>query len=167
MPLTKRPVLHLRLSPLEIIVEVIASVGILLSVFVLFYYWSDLPESIPRHFNAAGVVDAWGGKGWLLTLPTVSIALYVGMTVVNCFLQTVNSPCTLTQEDVERRHRCVRLLLSALKTEIVWYFLYIEWRTIQIALREAEGLGPASLPVLLIGITGTIGVYFWQARRSR
>ena len=166
-PLQKRPVLNLPLSPLEKIAEVIAGGGVLFTIFILLQAWPTLPESVPRHFNASGEADGWGGKGSLLILPAIGFVIYVSLTVLNRFPHIFNYPFALTEENVERQYRCARLLISALKAQMVWLFAYIEWQTIQTALGKAEGLGPMFMPVLLIFSTGTIVVYFYQASRIR
>lgn len=42
---------------------------------------------------------------------------------------------------------------------IVWLFAYIQWKTIQVALGQADGLGSAFLPVFLVILTAT-AIYF-------
>lgn len=165
--LKKRPVLHLPLTPTEKILEVVSGVGLLFIILVPIYYEPILPDSIPQHFGASGKADAWGGKGNLLVLPIVGIAMYALLTVISRYPQVWNLPFALTEENAERQYRYCRMLLSVLKAEIVWLFAYIGWRTIQTALGEADGLGQMFLPVFLIIMTGTLVVYFWRARQAR
>ena len=30
----------------------------------LIAYWSRIPAQVPTHYNAAGEIDSWGGKGY-------------------------------------------------------------------------------------------------------
>ena len=147
--------------------ELLAAAGVLFSWSILLYYWSDLPASIPRHFDASGEADAWGGKGSLVALPAIGLAIYVAMTALSRFPHIYNFPVKLTEENVQRQYRCARVLLAVVKAEIVWLFSYIEWRTIQTALGKAHGLGAAFLPVLLVTMTITIVVYFSLASMRR
>tara|TARA_B100001123_G_C15327460_1_gene1030049 strand:- start:909 stop:1064 length:156 start_codon:yes stop_codon:yes gene_type:complete len=41
----------------------------------------------------------------------------------------------------------------------MWLFAYIPWKTIQVALGQADGLGSAFLPVFLVILTAT-AIYF-------
>jgi uncharacterized membrane protein len=42
--------------------------------------WNAVPDRLPVHWNAAGEVDGWGGKGsGLLLLPIISLVAYVIM----------------------------------------------------------------------------------------
>ena len=42
-----------------------ASAGILI-------YWPSIPDKIPMHYNFAGEIDRWGGKGELLFLLAIA-----------------------------------------------------------------------------------------------
>jgi uncharacterized membrane protein len=164
-PLTKRPVLHLPLSASEKIIEVAAGIGILATILLL--YRPALPDSIPSHFNVAGQPDTWGDKSLLWIMVAIPVVIYLAMTLLSRFPQIFNYPFTLTEENVERQYRCVRLLVSILKLEIVWFFAYLEWRIIQTAFGRAQGLGPALKPVLLTGLIGTVAVYLYRAGKLR
>ena len=164
--LQKRPIPNLPLTPTEKILEVVSGIGVLFIIFVPIYYEPILPDSIPQHFGASGKADAWGGKGNLLVLPIVGIAIYALLTVISRYPQTWNLPITLTEENVERQYRYCRTLLVIMKAEIVWLFAYIGWRTIQTALGEVDGLGSMFLPEFLSVITGTLVIYFYRAKRA-
>ncbi len=165
--LTRRPVLHLSLSSPEKIIEVIAGIGIVAVAVILLYYRPALPDSIPSHFNIEGTPDAWGNKGLLSALVAIPVALYLAMTLLGRFPQIYNYPFALTEENVERQYRCARLLILALKAEIVWFFAYLEWRIIETAFGNAQGLGPGLLPILLTFTIGTFAAYLYRAYQSR
>ncbi|HBG23005.1 MAG TPA: hypothetical protein DDW83_07100, partial [Peptococcaceae bacterium] len=70
-----RPVLKIPRSRLEVILEVLAILGILFHVLLLVYYWPALPETIPTHFGFSGEADSWGGKSSLILLLVVNIGM--------------------------------------------------------------------------------------------
>ena len=166
-PLAKRPVLHLPLSRLEKIIEAAAGIGILVAIFILLFYRPILPDSVPSHFGAAGTPDAWGNKGLLSILIAIPAVLYLGMTLLSRFPQIYNYPFALTEENVESQYRCARMLMSALKAEITWFFVYLEWRVIQIAFGSGQGLGSNLKFILLVCFAVTLAVYFYCASRLR
>ena len=43
---------------------ILTSVIILLPVFIGLILWKRLPDKIPTHWNAEGVVDGWSSKGF-------------------------------------------------------------------------------------------------------
>lgn len=58
----KPPILDIPYSQLEVILEVIASVGVLVLIIFVIVSWSELPDEIPSHFGASGIPDAWSNR---------------------------------------------------------------------------------------------------------
>ena len=162
----KRPILDVPLSSLEKFLEALAVIGILLNIIFIAMFWTELPNKIPTHFGAAGAPDGWGGKGMLLFLTWTNIMLYLLLTIVNKFPHTFNYPVKITPENALKQYHLARYLLLFLKTETVLLFTYILWGTIQVALGKAEGLGILFLPIILVIIFGTIGVYFYKSIKN-
>ena len=51
--------------------------GLVASVF------PDLPDRVPRHFDASGQADAWGPRMMVWSLPIVNVAIFVLLGVVS------------------------------------------------------------------------------------
>lgn len=51
--------------------------------FVSAYYWNDLPEEVPTHFNLRGEADDWGPK-WMAAylFPALGIGIYLLILLV-------------------------------------------------------------------------------------
>ncbi len=162
-----RPVLQIPKSSLEIGLETAAALGILTMLYVTIKSWPLLPQTIPHHFGVSGRPDAWGGKWTLWLLPGISLVLYVGLTILSRHPHIYNYPWPLTEQNAAAQYHIARTLLGALKTEIVVIFAYLQQQTIEVALGKAEGLGIIFLPIFLILIFGTIGIYFVKAYQAR
>jgi uncharacterized membrane protein len=165
--LKTRPVLQWPKSSLEIGLEAAAALGILTMLYVTIKSWPLLPETIPHHFGASGKPDAWGGKWTLWLLPGTSLVLYVGLTILSQYPHIYNYPWPITEQNAAAQYHLARTMLGALKAEIVLIFAYLQQQTIQVALGKAEGLGIAFLPIFLVLIFGTIGIYFVKAYQAR
>ncbi|MDD4146020.1 MAG: DUF1648 domain-containing protein [Clostridia bacterium] len=163
----KRPVLQLPLTSWEKSLEAISIWGVLLHFTLLFTSWESLPGKIPQHFGVTGAPDAWGGKGTLMILPITTLVMYLLLTIISKYPHTFNYLYEINEKNAEVQYRYARYMLVVLKAEIIWSFLYIEWITIQVALGKAKGLGNMFLPIFLIINFGTIGVYFYKARKER
>ncbi|MGH7596447.1 MAG: DUF1648 domain-containing protein [bacterium] len=161
------PVLQIPKSSLEIGLETAAALGLLTMAFVMIKSWPLLPETIPHHFGVSGKPDAWGGKGILWLLPGISLMLYVGLTILRRYPHIYNYPWPITEQNAATQYHLARTMIGAFKAEIVLIFVYLQWQTIQVALGKAEGLGVAFLPIFLILIFGTIGIYFVKAYQTR
>jgi uncharacterized membrane protein len=78
----ERPKIKLELTTADKIFE---SVG----WFLIIAFWgftitnySNLPNTIPTHYNGAGQADGFGAKATILTLPLVATILFIGLTVL-------------------------------------------------------------------------------------
>ncbi len=75
----ERPFENLSNRAVSIAMAVPAVFGVVTAVIAA-AYWSRLPESVPTHFNAAGVADGWGTKSLALGIP-VAIACLLPLVV--------------------------------------------------------------------------------------
>ncbi|MGO4538866.1 DUF1648 domain-containing protein [Paenibacillus sp. 2TAB19] len=140
---------------------------ILLSYVFLIFKWSDLPATIPIHYNARGVADGWGGRATLFILPTIALILYAGLTLLRRIPHHFNYIVQITEQNAVAQYRLSLMLLSWIKLEIVVLFGYIQWSTIQNAAGLSSGLGIWMLPVSLFILLGTILIAITRMRKSR
>nr|MBN2277077.1 DUF1648 domain-containing protein [candidate division Zixibacteria bacterium] len=155
----ERPIIRIPLTKTEIIFEMISLAGLFVNVFLIAYYWSGLPERVPGHFGINGRPDMWSGKASLIILPVVSIFLYALLTLVRRKPQGINYLVKITGDNAEKQYRLVRRFLSVIKIEIIWVFAFINWIAIKVAFGQCNGLGILFLPLFLILVFGTIGIY--------
>lgn len=163
----ERPVLDVPRTPVEIAVEAAAFAGVLALAWILASQWPDLPQRVPRHFNAAGAPDAWGCKGSLLPLPAIALAVYIGLSLLSLVPHRLNYPVRLTADNAARQYLLGRMLVAVLKTEIVWLLTYGVWQTMRVARGQATGLGSGFLPAMLAALVLPIAVYLLAAARAR
>ena len=151
------------MSRLDLVVECLAALGVLTSIVLAFLYLSDLSKPIPVHFRLLGRPDRWAAsETWLLILPLLAVVLHAGLTGAVFYVCRI-FPTSKALDDPEHQYRITRSALVWLKAEIVWFLAYTEWKTIQITLGNAEGLGAASVPVFVAVILGTVGVFTYRA----
>jgi uncharacterized membrane protein len=127
------------------------ALALLLGMFVMLgLSWSELPERMPSHYNAAGEVDRWGSKDVVWILPIVGAALYLMMTVVSSFAASgklrLNVPSGVDAASPEVQAEAIQLL-TALKIFVMAAFAFITWKTTS---SPGQGLGRAFLPMMLI-----------------
>jgi uncharacterized membrane protein len=78
------------------------TVVLVVSLWVyLIMSWNTLPNEIPGHYNAAGVVDRWGSKNELLIMPIIITILYSLLTAVSFFPSIWNIPVETNEENIE------------------------------------------------------------------
>lgn len=134
-------------------------------VFAMWGYlimsWSTLPNQIPGHYNAAGVVDRWGSKNELLIMPIIITVLYALLTAVSFFPSIWNVPTKTTEENIEFVYINLKTMLILIKMEIVITFTYMMYCSVKM-----QPLGPWFLPLELIIIFGTIIYYIIKVYRK-
>ena len=111
------------------------------TVFVLLR-WRALPESIPSHFDAAGLPDAYGDKNSLISLLVVGWVAYLLFTVLSYFPQTWNLPVK-----TPRAYRIAGLMMPVLGLVLAFVFSWILTCTVL-----GRGLGAWFLPAVGAGI---------------
>ncbi len=140
--------------------------ALLLAMFVMVgLRWSDLPERMPSHYNAAGEPDKWRSKDTVWILPIVGANLYILMTALSRVAAAgkvrLNVPpgidAASPEVQAEARH-----LLTAIKMCITATFAFITWSRVS---APEQGLGRAFLPVMLVVPLGVMGVYLLRMRR--
>jgi uncharacterized membrane protein len=162
-----RPRIRITLTPLEFILEMVSLLGLVGAAYLLIRFWPDLPMVIPKHFGFSGEVDGWGDRSSLFFLPGANLFLYIMMTVVSRFPHTFNYPVRITADNAWRQYQLAVWYMALLKAQVVWLFLYLEWRIIQVALGHSSGLGTWFVVVVLVGLLLPTLIYALAARKSR
>ncbi|HBC45615.1 MAG TPA: hypothetical protein DEO84_10295 [candidate division Zixibacteria bacterium] len=162
-----RPKLDIPRSPLENTLALLSIVGVILCVYLPWRYWGVLPDRIPTHFDFAGKPNGWGSKGALLILPIIEFVLFMVLSIVQRFPEVYNYPVKITEANARRQYTLARSLLAWLSFEIVWFFTYIEWKSIQAALGQTQGLGPVAVVALMVTTMGTTVYYIRLSHQAK
>ena len=145
----ERPKLKLELTTFDKTLEILGWTSILAIWVLTITNYTNLPNTIPIHYNGAGQADGFGGKATILTLPIIATVLFIGLTILNKFPHIFNYPTNITQENALRQYTNATRLIRYLKLIIVVIFGLIAFKTIQNASGEADGLGIWFLPLTL------------------
>lgn len=126
-----RPKIKIELSATDKAVELIGWVALLTIWFITITSYSNLPDTIPTHYNGAGKVDGFGNKINILMLPLVATILFVGLTILNKFPHIFNYPTKITEENAFTQYTYATMLIRYLKLILVVIFATILFKTIQ------------------------------------
>ncbi|OCA92307.1 DUF1648 domain-containing protein [Pseudobacillus wudalianchiensis] len=145
----------------EKVSTVVSLLLIIANVIYLFGQWQTLPDQVPIHFNAKGEADGWGNKRMVWFLPAITLILWGGMTILERMPHVYNIP-NLTEENKDQQFMNTRLMLNIVKVEIITFLVYTSWQSVQWSHGKEAGLGYFELPIFLIIMLGTIGVFLYQ-----
>ncbi|MDH7444622.1 DUF1648 domain-containing protein [Aquimarina sp. 2201CG14-23] len=153
------PVIKLEKQTIDLMLEAFVFIGVSILVILPIYYFKELPEMIPTHFNGKGQPDAYNSKSMIWTLPVIGLVLCVGLYVLNRYPHVFNYPTKITIDNAVSYYRNATRLIRVLNLIIAWAFVFIMWKSIKVALKTSEGLGTWFLPVFIILMIGVI-IYF-------
>lgn len=145
-----RPRVSLNLSASDRFLEYLGWMMILALWFYTLYMYSELPEIIPTHFNAAGKADGFGKKSSILLLPFIATILYVGLTLLNRYPHVFNYAENVTQENALRLYTTATRTIRYLKVIIVIVFALIVYFTVGYSEGNTRNPGMWLLPVILL-----------------
>ena len=150
MSFKQRPVIKLKLTAFDIVLEVVGVALLLVMWGFILYCYPTLPEKIPTHFGPDGKPDAFDSKSMLLVLAVMGTVVYVPMLVVARFPHWANYPVKVTEENAGRLYRYGASLLRELGIGCNVTFLWLVAGTCRIATNQANGLGNWFLPCVLV-----------------
>lgn len=144
---------------IENVLLTLSIIGLSAMFIYVIFIWEHLPDTIPRHFNFKGEPDGFGGKGFILVLPFTGLGIFVLTTLLSRIPDAFYYQYNATKEQKKLLYNQGRIYIRLLQAEIVYFFLFGVWRTAQVALGKADGLGVFPLYIFLIVILGT-SIYF-------
>lgn len=161
-----RPKIKVSLKAVDIILEVMSISVFALLILYLCFSWLRIPAVVPTHFGISGKADAFGSKNSILFLLPVILILYAGLTVLQKFPHIYNYAVNITEKNAHTQYTYAVRMLRALKLVMVLLFSYIEFSTIRSAVTGENSLGILFLPVFLVCVFGTLGVYIWKSVKA-
>jgi len=162
-------------SPL---VDVLSFTLLILTAIYVISQYGQLPDEIPRHFNASGKPDAWGGKGFLIGILVLYGFALSQIFILNYFLfmnqdakdtmQFVNIPSIKKEELTEEQMQLIRQNMAKMMAMINLFmsimFSWILVGTVQTGMGQASGLSSWFMIIVIIIIIVPC-FYVWKAYR--
>jgi uncharacterized membrane protein len=160
-----RPRLNLPITKFDKLLDNLGVVLLLIhwTATIIFYFY--LPNSIPIHFNAKGVVDGYGNKATVFLLPIIVTMIYIGLSYLNRYPHIFNYPTTITEGNARQHYTAATKMIQLLKLVIVVSFMYINLCVCLVALGKVDGLGWWFLPLFIVAIISVIVYYFLQIKK--
>ena len=150
----ERPKIEIKFNTADKLLEIIGWITLALQWIMTILNYSNLPDTIPIHFNASGQADDFGSKGYIFTLPIIGTVIFLGITILNKFPHIFNYPTAITKDNAEKQYKNAFRMMIYLKFVIVFTFIIIQYKTIQTAFGNSQGLGvwflPLSMGLILI-----------------
>ena len=104
------------------IAGILAPAILLGSIVYILILWHSLPEQIPTHYNAAGEIDGYGGRGSLLLMPIIGLITDLVTALTARFPQSWNTGVRVTVLNRVRVYRLLRDLIAELRLTMALFF---------------------------------------------
>lgn len=163
---TERPVIQLEKSVFDKILSIISWTGSLLSLVWIVKNYSQWPDTVPVHFNAAGVADSYGHKATLLMLPVIMFGITTLLQWISNKPHLYNYPTEITADNALKEYSLATKMILILNAILVACLTSVILITHGPNGVDPNGPGMWFLPTLLIGVFGTIIGYFIARGRS-
>ncbi|MGC4021962.1 MAG: DUF1648 domain-containing protein [Cyclobacteriaceae bacterium] len=162
-----RPKLKIPLTTTDWVFEIVALLGIILTIGYFFLFYSNLPDIIPSHYNLSGQPNAVGKKSLLIVLVSIAIVIYLIMTIAARFPYIFNFPFEITVDNAETQYKNAVRFMRVLKTLVTLVFFYIIFTSIQNGLGKMQGIESWFIPVVLLSMLVVVGSFIYRAFRLR
>jgi uncharacterized membrane protein len=146
--------------------ELIALAGLVVAIWVVGDFYSQLPERIATHFNAEGMANGFGARSTLWILVGIACLLYATLSVIDFLPRVVNlrKPLDPAREKIVWDETTA--MVGWVKVEVCWMFAYLCLAMVRNAMGMQVGLGRWFLPVMLLAVFGTMAVYLGKIVRA-
>lgn len=161
----KRPRIKIEKTLFDRLVELLTIVSVLAAFSFPAFYYLELPQQIPMHFNASGIPDRTGTRPSIWILPILSAALCLGISRLIKVPHLFNYTGKITDKNAERSYQIAQRSLRMINLIIAGSIAYITLQIIFSALGRAEGLDREFLILFSVLMLGTPLFFLLKMRR--
>jgi len=144
---SERPHLDIPFTPTDRLLEAVAAAVLVALIVLPVYFYGQMPDSLPKHYNLQGQPDAWGHKSSLFLLTAIGSGLYILLTILNRNPHKFNYLSKITPENAADQYRNATRMIRLLKLIQLLLFLYLVVAGIRAGLGLQSSLG---IPFLLL-----------------
>ena len=147
-----RPRLKLEKQPLDKALEIIGIMAVIAMLALPVYYWADIPDVIPTHYNTLGQPDDYGSKWTAMVLPLIGAALFVALHWLNRFPHIFNYAGNITPDNAHQHYRMATRLLRIVGVVVALSFAYLTYTVIHTSLGNMSGPGSGFVAIFMVSM---------------
>lgn len=144
----------------KIMTRITYAIGVLSIVFPVLF-WKKIPEQIPMHFGADGVVNRMGDKIELILLFFVILFLMGMMGIIIYYVKT-NAMSKYAKAEERTSLTTIYPMMVMMNFFLMCGFAYMVF-----CAATAQNLGVLFLPVFLIATFAPLAYYLWKDKKVR
>lgn len=158
----ERPKIQVSYESVDYVLE-LSCIAIIIMIWAyVFSEYSTLPDTIPTHFNAAGIADDFGSKSTLFMMPVIATVLYGLLFVLNLYPHLHNYSVNITKENAYKNYQLSTRFLRIVNVLLCILFGYISFSMVNSAITPEQGIGSYVLPVIISVsvLVPVLGLYY-------
>ena len=165
---TGRPKIKVPLEGLDVIIDLLSVAVLILMIIYAIMSYSELPETIPSHFNAKGEVDGYSEKSMFWLLPTIGFVLFIGLYIINKYPHLHNYMINITEDNALKNYRLSTRIVRFTNLFIMLIFGFITFTIAQSAKGNTSNLDSWILPFIIgISIILPITILIYQKKINK
>ncbi len=141
--------------------------GVISLIAIPVYFYADLPDQVPIHFNFKGEPDNWSGKKMVFFMPLIGTFLCGLLYYLKDKPDLYNYPVPVTEENKAQLFEIGKQMILVLNVLIVLLFNYINFVSIKTGLSDQAGLHPYFGFIFLGFFLVFMGYYIWRFKQVK
>ena len=130
-----------------------------LTILLPIIFWRQIPEKIPMHYNAAGVIDNWSNKSSLILL-FFAVLMLMGVMSIAVYVVKENMESKYSKETEKSTMRIAYPIVVLMNLVVQVMFAYITFCTV-----TSRPLGSMFLPLFLIATFVPLGYMIYKCAK--
>jgi hypothetical protein len=144
------------------VLETASFSGLILMVFISAFYFNQLPEKIPIHFDLSGQPNDSGARISIFLLPSIGVLFYLLMFFLVRHVRGLNFPVPLTLQNREKMLSLTGQLFRFIRAAVVLFLLLIHTSVVQVALGRSYGINMTLIPIFLLVFIAILTIYIYR-----
>jgi uncharacterized membrane protein len=153
---------NVSLTVLDKALEIFGALFLLSSVLAPLYYYSQIPNVIPIHFDLAGVPDAYGAKIHIMLVPWIGVAMYVGIFLIKRYSTKLSYPVPVTDANRNILLTLTLQMMRWIRFIIAVFFMFLVTSIVQIGLGIAQRASVYFVIYFLLALVIIVSLYMYR-----
>jgi len=165
---TGRPKIKVPLEGIDVVLDILSATLLILLITYAFISYSELPDTIPSHFNAMGEVDGYSDKMMIWLLPCLGVVLFIGLYILNKFPHLHNYMVNITQENALKNYRLSTRIVRVTNLFIMIIFGIIIYSMVESAKNNNSDIDNWILPFIIgFSVLLPIAIFIYQKKINK
>jgi len=156
---TGKPKLKIQKDAWDKRIEFLSWASLLILVALPLYFYNQLPDEIPMHFDINGNPDRYDGKGSLFIIPGIGVAMFFFLNMINKYPHTFNYLTKITEDNARAQYTNATKINRWLKFVITLMLVVITAGVIMIAIGKTKNHSIAPAIFFTFIILASVGYY--------